>query len=167
MTDHRPLLRRPGCFVPLAVFVSGFVSVIALVGSVLFYGLPTDYSHEIFVSLPSSTGEWTAVVSVDVVDGPPLLSSVTAGVILTSTIYPTWSIYILGFDWRGDKDDLPRIAWSAPNVLRVTVPNLSDPYILTRHAGGVDVDIHFEPDDPAARAAARAEWLKQMGRPPE
>jgi hypothetical protein len=143
MTDHRPLLRRPGCFVPLAVFVSGFLSVIALIWLILFYVLHIDYSQEIVDNLPSPTGEWTAVVSVEFVDGPPLLSSVTAGVTLTSTIYPTWSIYILGLDWRGNKDRLPRILWSAPNVLRVTVPNLSDPYILTRRIEGIDVDIRF------------------------
>src|ERR1700753_3518008 len=158
MIDNRPLLLRPGCFVPLAVLASGFVSVIALIYLILCYAFYFDYSHEILVNLPSPTGEWIAVVTEDIVDGPPILSSVTTGVTLTSTIYPTWSIYILGLDWRGNKDRLPRVAWSASNVLRVTVPNLSSPYILTRHAGGVDVDIRFEPDDPAARAA----WLKEI-----
>ena len=35
--------------------------------------------------------------------------------------------------------------------------------VLTRQAEGIHVDIHFDPDDAAARAA----WLKQAGRSPD
>jgi hypothetical protein len=60
-------------------------------------------------------------------------------------------------------NERPLVAWSASNVLRITVPLRSLLNILTRQAGGVRVDIHFDPDDLAARAA----WLKQTNLPPD
>jgi len=76
---------------------------------------------------------------------------------------PFREIQVLGVDTGGHEDERPVIAWSAPNVLRVTVPLHSLLNILTRQADGVHVDIHFDPDDPAARAA----WLKQTDQSPD
>jgi hypothetical protein len=122
----------------------------------------THYRHEILVSLPSPTGAWTAIINEETVEGL-LLTSINADVALISKDNPAEPIDLLGVDTSGHAEARPRISWSAPNVLRVTVPNISYLKVLTRHADGVDVDLHFEPDDPAARAA----WLKKIGQPPE
>jgi len=76
---------------------------------------------------------------------------------------------LFGVETSGNADERPRVAWSSPNVLRITRPLRSLPKVLTRQAEGVQVDVHFDPDDPTARAA----WLeqiaalrKQVGLPP-
>jgi hypothetical protein len=162
MTDHRPLLRRLVFLVLLALLASIPVTVFALVASVLIYGFPTNYKQELLASLTSPSGEWAAIVTEDDFDAS-IFSEITDSVTIVSTAYPTWSINLLWIDTRGHDEDRPRIAWSSSNVLRVTVPNISIIKVPTRHAGGIDVDLHFEPDDPAARAA----WLKKIGESPE
>jgi hypothetical protein len=176
MTDHQPPLRRSGCLVPLAVCVSITAAVcllpIVICASILeltrwlgpneIVDHSTHYRHEILVSLPSPTGAWTAIINEETVEGL-LLTSINADVALISKDNPAEPIDLLGVDTSGHAEARPRISWSAPNVLRVTVPNISYLKVLTRHADGVDVDLHFEPDDPAARAA----WLKKIGQPPE
>ncbi len=102
------------------------------------------------------------MVSEDTVEGP-LSTNIGAGVELVSRDRPSDSIDLLEVETQGDNNQRPRIAWSALNALRVTVPNLSHLKVLTRHADGVEVDIQFDSDDPAARAA----WLKQTGRSPD
>jgi hypothetical protein len=158
MTGDRPFFRRPGCLLVLA----GIVAIIVLVRWMIWYELRAYYTHEVLVRLSSATGEWTAVVSEDTVEGP-LSTNIGASVELVSSAHPSDSIDLLGVETRGRSSLRPRIAWSAPNVLRVTVPNLSHLKVLTRHADGVEVDLHFDPDDPAARS----EWLKRTGQSPD
>jgi hypothetical protein len=143
MNKNRPFFRRPGCLLALAAFVA----VIGLVRLIIWYELRAYYTHEVLLRLTSPTGAWAAAVIEKTVEGP-LLTDITAGVELVSREHPRESIKLLGVDTGGHNEERPRIAWSAPNVLRVTVPNLSDLKVLTRHADGVDVDLHFDPDDP-------------------
>ncbi len=69
---------------------------------------------------------------------------------------------ILGVEARVDALR-PRVTWSAPDVLRVTVPVFAFMKIRTLHAYGVRVDLHFDPDD----MAARARWLREQDLPPD
>ena len=112
--------------------------------------------------LPSPDGEWFAVneqFTCNTVE-----SDIGGGVRLVTTKRPLRDIRLLVVDTGGYADQQrPYIAWSAPNVLRVTLPLHSLLHIPTRQADGVHVDIHFDPDDPAARAA----WLKQTDQSPD
>jgi hypothetical protein len=112
--------------------------------------------------LPSPDGAWFAVNEefvCEMVD-----SDIGGGVHLVTTKPPFQEIPLLVVDVGGYADQQrPHIAWSAPDVLRITVPLHSLLNILTRQAEGVRVDIHFDPDDPAARAA----WLKQTNQSPD
>jgi hypothetical protein len=157
MKERRPFYRRPGCLIAFSLLVAAVIAVWMVHSTEQPY-----YTHEVLVRLPSPTGAWTAVVSEDTVEGIST-TGISAAVELISSEHPAQSTELLGVDTSGHNEQRPRIAWSAPNVLRVTVPNLSYLKVLTRHADGVDVDLHFDPDDPAARA----EWLKRTGRSPD
>jgi hypothetical protein len=117
------------------------------------------YSSVVLVRLPSPTGAWTAIVREDIVDDGPL-SDITAGVDLISKEHPeeTNASCVLGVDTGGDRGEDPRIAWSARNELSVTVPNISYLKICTTNIDGVTVDLHYDPDDPVARA----KWQRQL-----
>jgi len=156
--EHRAFFRRPGCLLALAVLAA----IPALATWKICDELRPWYTHEVLLRLSSPTGAWTAVVSEDTVEAP-LSTSINAHVDLISRERPNEPIELLGIDTGGDQGERPRIAWSAPNILRVTVPNVPYLTVLTRQADGVQVDIQFDPDDPAARAA----WLKQMGLSPD
>ena len=112
--------------------------------------------------LPSPDGAWIAVIDEDTCDvGLLAMTDITAGVNLVSTKPPLRDIAVLGVDTGGHDDDRPRVAWSAPDVLWVTVPLRSILKVLTRHVEGVRVNVQFDPDDAEARAA----WLKETGLP--
>jgi hypothetical protein len=64
---------------------------------------------------------------------------------------------------HGYDEDRPRIAWIASDLLQITVPNLSHPNLLTREYRGVRIDLRYDPDDPAARAA----WRQSPGERPD
>jgi hypothetical protein len=162
MINHRLFLRRLKCLRPLAVLSSAFASVYLLLWGLLLSAVHTDYTQETLINLPSATGEWIAFVSEESVDAS-ILSHTSDFVKIVSTAYPTWSMELVWIDTGGHDENRPRIAWSAPNVLRVTLANKSINKVLTRHADGINIDIRFDPDDPAARAA----WLKHIGEPPE
>ena len=72
------------------------------------------------------------------------------------------TVTVLGVDTGGNADERPRLVWSAPNVLLVTIPAQSYLKVLTRQVGGVHVSIEFEPS-----AATRAAWLKSEGLEPD
>jgi hypothetical protein len=161
MTGHRPVLRRSGCLIPLAVLASIPLSFIALIWWAIrddpFYNQRTYYGHEILASLPSPTGNWTVVISEDIADHLDWVE-ITDGVVLVSNVNSIEPIDLLWVGTNGDKVNRPRITWSGKNVLSVTVPYKSNLDVLTQHVDRVDVDIRFDPDDPAARAV----WLKQI-----
>jgi hypothetical protein len=114
--------------------------------------------------LPSPDGAWVAVSEEFTCDVGFLAGSdIAVGVRLVATKPPLRDVHLVGVDTGGHEDERPHIAWSAPNVLRVTVPLHSLLNILTRQAAGVRVDIHFDPDDPTARAV----WLKQTDQSPD
>jgi len=114
--------------------------------------------------LPSPDGAWVAVSEEATCDvGLLAMTDVAVGVHLVTTKPPVRDIHLLGVDTGGHESERPLIAWSAPDLLRVTVPLYSCLNVLTRQAEGVRVDVQFDPDDPAARAA----WLKQTGQSPD
>jgi hypothetical protein len=119
-------------------------------------------TNAILDRLPSPDGAWVAVIDEDTCDvGLLAMTDITAGVHLVSTKPPLRDIAVLGVDTGGHDDDRPRVGWSAPDVLRATVGLRSILKVLTRQVEGVRVNVQFDPDDPAARAA----WLKQTGLP--
>jgi hypothetical protein len=158
MRDNRPFFRRPGCLLALAVLIA----VPSLVAIAIWNEIRPYYTHVDLLRLPSPNGAWTAIVTEDTVDYP-LWVTVTASVVLASKERPTVTTDLLQIYTDGHNNLRPRIAWFAPNVLRVTVANLSRIEVIKRHVDGVDVDIQFDPDDPPARAA----WLKRTGRTPD
>lgn len=48
-------------------------------------------------------------------------------------------------------------------MLRITVPNRSDLYVVRRNYQGVWIDLRFDPDDRAARDT----WLKENNMQPD
>ena len=110
----------------------------------------------------SPDGRWRAKVIESLCEAP-LVSDITAGLYVAATADPDEVAEILSVDTGGHNDERPRIAWTAPNVLRVTVPNLSYLNVLKRDFDGVHIDLRYDPDDPAARAA----WRRHLGEPPD
>jgi hypothetical protein len=147
---------------PCLAMIGLFIWVVVL--SPFF--MKTLYTHTEIERLPSSTGIWTATVAENIVEGV-LASEDTWDVYLTSKQHPreTDARELLVYDVDGTNHDRPRIAWSAPNVLRVTVPNLSSPTIVASHLDGVAVDLHYDPDDPVARAKWQRELDSDQGTP--
>ena len=91
------------------------------------------------------------------------VGAVVAGVHLVSMRDPARSADLLRVDTGAHEDERPRVAWTAPDVLQVTVPNRSFLKVLTREFDGVRVDLRFDPDDPADRAA----WRLRYGMSPD
>ena len=82
---------------------------------------------------------------------------------LVSARDPARTVVLLGVDTGGHEDERPRLAWTAPDVLQVTVYDHSYLKVLTRGFGGVRVDLRYDPDDPADRAA----WRRERGMSPD
>ncbi len=142
------------CLLSVAVVAS----MIAIV-MILLWQMPGPLYHDDTVAkLPSPTGEWTAWVHTYAVEGSLGTSYVSDLVELIPARQPDKPIHVLNVENGGE--DHPRIAWTAPTTLRVTVPNLTPIYKPVRHVDGVDIEIGFDPDDPAARAA----WLERVRR---
>ncbi len=111
--------------------------------------------------LISPDRRWTAVS--DVQECPnPLTTFVPAGVEIVSNTNPRHRARILDVD-IGSEDERPRVSWTASNVLRITVPNRSDLYVVRRNYQGVWIDLRFDPDDRAARDT----WLKENNMQPD
>ena len=146
-----------------------FLQACLAAGIFFAFGMPCRASptedgctHAIVVHAAEPSGPYQAVVDETVCDGD-YGSDVTATVRLVGPGTTREGVAVLGVDTGGHAEDRPHLAWSAPAVLDVTVPNLSFLKVLTRAAQGVHVRLHFDPDEPAARAA----WLKQHGLAPD
>jgi hypothetical protein len=139
--------RRPACLVALVA-----LAVVVYGLSMLWNEMKPNCAAVVLDRLPSPDGAWFAINKefvCEMVD-----SDIGGGVHLVTTKPPFREIPLLVVDVGGYADQQrPHIAWSAPHVLRITVPLHSLLHIMTRQAEGVRVDIHFDPDDPAARAA--------------
>ena len=90
------------------------------------------------------------------------VGAVTAGVNLVSTRDSARTAVLLGVDTGDHHDERPRLAWTAPGILQVTVYDHSYLKVLTREFGGVRVDLRFDPDDPDDRAT----WRREHGMSP-
>jgi len=110
----------------------------------------------------SPDGAWKAVVE-DWLCESPVVTNVTAGVRLISNRRDDWATYILGVDSSWHDDKRLKIVWSAADMLQIAVPNLSFLKVSAREFHGVKVDLRFNPDDPAARAA----WLRKNDARPD
>lgn len=71
---------------------------------------------------------------------------------------PLEAVDILSVETNGPNKDPPRMAWTAADVLQVTISIWSYLKIIRQAYRGIRVDVRFNPDDPAARAA----WLKKQ-----
>ena len=86
---------------------------------------------------------------------------VIASVKLASTSDPAEVADVLSVDTGGADSNRPHVAWAAANILQVTAANLSYVTVHRREYDGVHVDLRFDPDDAATRAA----WLKWLDAP--
>lgn len=113
--------------------------------------------------LPSPGGAWEAVLDQSICPVGLGGASIVARVNLVSTRDPARTAVLLGVDTGGHDDGRPRLVWTAPDVLQVTVYDRSYLNVLTREFGGVRVDLRYDPDNPANRAA----WRREHGMSPE
>ena len=158
-TQATSWFRRPGCLAALAV-----PAILAVGLAVLWDAVRPRCDLVTLDRLPSPTGLWTAIPHESTCDvGLLAMTDIVAGVSLASKEFPLREVDLLGVDTGGHDDERPRLAWSAPNVLQVTVPNLSFLKVLTKHVDGIVVDLRFDPDDPAARRS----WRKKNRWEPE
>ena len=119
-------------------------------------------SHTTVTQVSSPDGSWSAILDEAVCDGG-LGTSVVDSVRVASVHTPSRNTDILGIDTGGHTDGRPRLSWREPNILRVTVPNLSLLKIFHRNFETVHIDVQFDPADPTARDA----WLRKLGLPPD
>jgi hypothetical protein len=158
MRWYPAFFRRPGCLLALGLLVAIVIALCKL-------GEPVqlDCTHLIVDRLPSPDGAWVAVIDESTCDVGMGGSGITADLHLVRTKSPVRDINLLGVDTHGDASNRPRIAWSAPNGLQVTVP-LSD-YLRLRNTWveGLQVEVRFDPDDPLVEQICRG----QIGRPPD
>ena len=117
--------------------------------------------NAIVARLPSPDAAWEAVLDQSTCPVGMGGASIVAGVNLVSTRDPARTAVLLGVDTGGHEDDRPRLAWTAPDILQVTIPNPFYLKVLTRQFDGVRVDLRFDPDDPAAKNA----WLREHNLP--
>lgn len=118
---------------------------------------------DIVARLPSLDGAWEAVLDQSTCLVGLGGASIVARVNLVSTRDPARTAVLLGVDTGGHGDEWPRLVWTAPDVLQVTVYDHFYLKVLTREFGGVQVDLRYDPDDPADRAA----WQREHGMSPE
>ena len=105
--------------------------------------------------LPSPDGAWVAVRVEEHCPAAMGGDSLTTGVTLRSARGPTRAADLLGMDTDGRDDGWPRVAWTAPGVVRITVPNAPWVSVLRRRFEGVRVDLQYDPPDPLPRAERR------------
>lgn len=124
--------------------------------SMLWDAVRPGYTHAVVDRLPSPDGRWVAVIDEYISDvGLLAMTAVTAEVHLVSTSSPIRDIEIFGIGTGGNVSERPRLAWSAPNVLRVTVPLYDYLRLQPRQVEGILVDVRFDPDDPMVRTVCR------------
>jgi hypothetical protein len=105
-------------------------------------------------TLPSPAGGWKAAVRESDCGGGETASDED---IVTLAPANGPAVTILSVDAGAQ----PRLLWTGPATLQVTVPNLSILSVMTRQAGPVGIDLRFDPPDPVARA----DWLRKTGLP--
>lgn len=105
----------------------------------------------------SPGGVWRAWVDETVVEDT-FVTSIFDEVHLVAKNDPDKVINVLAVDTNGEEQNRPSIAWTAPSALQVTAANLSYVTVERRAYKQVRIDLKFDPDDPAARAA----WLKRL-----
>jgi hypothetical protein len=156
MRQLAAVFHRPGYLVAVAAVV--------VTTWMRWEAVKPHYTHVELGRLPSPDGAWVAVTDEDTIEPfwPPSAITV-AGLRLVAMKPPLRDIGVLGVDTGGDDNDRPRVEWTAPRVLRVTVPLRSLLKVLTRKVDDVRIDVHFDPDDPAARAA----WLNETNQGPD
>lgn len=160
MRWYRRFLPSSGCLIALAVLVT----IMAGLGWKIWDTVRWEFTDVVLDNLPSQDGSLVAVVDEKTDSGFFFaMTFIFAEVHLVTTKPPIRDILLLAVDTGGHVDDRPGVVWSAPNVLRITVPLYSYSTIVTRQAGGVRVDVRFDPDDLPARAA----WLTKQGLPPD
>ena len=138
------------------------MSALAFITLKLLSFTSTDYGcKDTLVTETTSPNQiWKAQVIESLCEST-VVTYINVGVHLVSTKSSGEGKDILGVDTGGNIRERPRIAWTAPGVLQVTVPNISYLKVLTREFDGVRIDLRYDPDDPAARAA----WRKSLGEP--
>ncbi len=119
--------------------------------------------HAIVARVPSPDGAWEARVDEATCLFGLGVGGIIAGVHLVSTRDPARFADLLGVDTGGHEEARPLLAWTAPDVLQVTVFDHSYLKVLTRGFDGVRVDLRFDPDASAERAA----WRREHGMSPE
>ena len=107
----------------------------------------------VLASLPSPQGAWTAVLDEYHCPADFGGDDIVAELTINPSNEPTRSTYVLNIDTAGHDDERPRVLWTAPHVLQVTVYARSYLKLLTRQVGPVHIDLRFDPPDPAARTA--------------
>ncbi len=153
--------------VRLPRFIARHVLMIAaLIGTLLvtrylYKFLPGGCTYVITDGVPSPTGSWTALVEATTCNNVPSIS-ITADAELMPTGHASRAVFLLVLDTSGYPDERPRIAWSAPNTLLITLPARSNLRVLTRQVGDVRIDLKFSPN-----YATRKAWLRNYGMDPD
>jgi len=139
------------------------VSLMALLGITAIWVWkefgPLYYPRVVLDRQLSSDGSWVASVNEDHTSSGLGGDSIDASVSLAPSRHPDQALDLLGVDTGGHDEDRPRIEWSGPNTLKVTVSSLAYLNVLTLGTEGVKVDLHLDPDNPPAMTA----WLREKG----
>jgi hypothetical protein len=117
-------------------------------------------SHVVIDRFPSPDGYWVAVIDEYTCDVGSFSTIITDELHLVSIRYSLPDINLLGVDTNGNVSERPRVTWTAPNALQVTVPLEDYLRFRNRSVEGLQVDIRFDPDDPMVRTICR----EQAGR---
>lgn len=120
---------------------------------------PLEYPRVVLESQLSPNGLWIAFTNEDHFSLGFGGDNITGVVTLAPSGYPDQTTALLVVDTGGDDKERPRIAWSGPTTLRVTVAHLVDLRVMTLHAQGVEIDLHLDPDNPPVVTA----WLREKG----
>jgi hypothetical protein len=116
-----------------------------------FHGFTgTGCTATIVTEIASPSGAWKASV-VDWWCESPLTTVITTSVQLVSTRDATRSADVLGVDTGGHDIERPRIAWTAPDVLQVTVPSNGYPEVRTLEYDGILIDLRIDPGNAEER----------------
>lgn len=113
--------------------------------------------ERVIATAVSPDGKWRANVVEVLADSGGLSLEMWDDVDLASAHDPHIREHMLWMDAIGMGGAAPRILWTSPKKLAVTVPNISDIKLERTEFSSVQIDLHFDPPDPAARKA----WLKK------
>jgi hypothetical protein len=141
-----------------AVLVSGLLLPLVALAGCIAWTMPRAHHEERVVDVePSPDGALQARL-VEVWNSNGWFNtSVVDGVDITAAREPGETARLMWMDLAGNSDFRPRLTWTAPDVLQVTVPNLSVIVVKLLAFEGARLDLRFDPADPAARA----NWLDQ------